>query len=189
MCEQKRLIECGLAARDPRIRGDAGNLAKPGKDIFTESQRYQGWARFRHRQTKPAGDLVAKAGCPHFRDGFSSGCDDKMPAPNFCSPIAGKRDRKAVISPLKAFQCGSEAQFACRARHLIHQHCDDILGGIIAEELPERLFVIGNAMFLDQRNEIMLRVSAKRRFCEMWVVRQKVSCARADIGEVAATPA
>ncbi len=162
MREQKRLVERGLAAGDPRIRGDAGHVAKPGKDVFAKGQRHEGRAGFRHCQTKLAGDLVAKAGCPHLGDGFSAAGHDKLPASDSGGSIATKGDRKAIIQPFEAFQLGSEAQFAGCARHLGHQHGDDILGGIIAEELSERLLVIGDAVLFDQRDEVVLRITAER---------------------------
>src|SRR6185437_3867480 len=53
----------------------------------------------------------------------------------------------------------------------------------------ERLFVIGDAVALDERDEVALRVAAERRDAEMRVSGEKILRAGVDVGEVAAPAA
>lgn len=59
----------------------------------------------------------------------------------------------------------------------------------VAEQLPARLLVISDAVFLDQRNEIMLRIAAQRRLAEVRIAGQKVRRCRVQVGEIAAPAA
>jgi len=45
----------------------------------------------------------------------------------------------------------------------LQQHLDDLPRQAVTEQLPARLLVPGNAVALDQRNEVALRVTAQRR--------------------------
>ncbi len=71
----------------------------------------------------------------------------------------------------------------------IEQHRDDLLGRAVAEQLPQRLFVKGDAVFFDQRDEISRRVAAQRRFGEVRIGRDIAFRHRSDIGEIAAPAA
>ena len=69
------------------------------------------------------------------------------------------------------------------------QHRDDGARRAVAEQLPERLLVIGDAMALDQRDEIMLRVAVERRLVEMRIGREEPVRRAMQVGEVAAPAA
>ena len=68
----------------------------------------------------------------------------------------------------------------------VHQHLDDLLGRVVAEQLSEFLFVEGDPVFLDQPDEIAWGVARQCRLAEMRVGRKVVRRSRAGIGEVAA---
>jgi hypothetical protein len=72
---------------------------------------------------------------------------------------------------------------------LVHQHRDDLARGAVAEELTQRLLVPGDAVLLDQREEILRGVAAQRRLDEMRVGRQVAVRRGAEISEVAAPAA
>src|SRR3546814_16382877 len=65
----------------------------------------------------------------------------------------------------------------------------DCLRRTVAEQLAERLFVPGDAMGVDQRDEIGGGVARQRRLGEMRVRRQKAIGGGVDVGEVAAPAA
>ena len=69
------------------------------------------------------------------------------------------------------------------------QHGHDGARRAVAEQLAERLLVIGDAMALHQRDEIGLRVAAQRRPAEVRVARQKAIRRAVQIGEIAAAAA
>jgi hypothetical protein len=68
-----------------------------------------------------------------------------------------------------------------------HQQCDDRPRRTVAEQLPERLLVIGDAVALHQSDEIMLRVAIERGFVEMRIGRDEAIRRAMQIGEVAAS--
>ena len=59
----------------------------------------------------------------------------------------------------------------------------------IAEQLAELLFVVRDAVSLDQREEIGWRIARQRRPAVIDIVREKVLGLAVNIGEVAATAA
>ena len=59
--------------------------------------------------------------------------------------------------------CVSQPQHGTARLHLGQQHADDVLGAVVAEELAERLFVPGDAVLFDQRDEVVRRVARQRR--------------------------
>ena len=71
----------------------------------------------------------------------------------------------------------------------VEQHAHDLLRRIVAEQLAEFLLVIGDAMALDQRDEIGRRVARQRRLAEMRIRRKEIRRRRAGVGEIAAAAA
>ena len=69
------------------------------------------------------------------------------------------------------------------------KHVSNIMGRAVAEKLPQGLLVVGNAMLLDQRDEIGGGVTSQRGFGEVRIRRDEVFRAAVDIGEIAAAPA
>jgi hypothetical protein len=69
------------------------------------------------------------------------------------------------------------------------QHRDDGARRAVAEQLSERLLVIGDAMPLDQRDEVVLRVTVERRLVEMRIGRDEPVRLAVEVGEVAAPAA
>jgi hypothetical protein len=65
------------------------------------------------------------------------------------------------------------------------QHCHEVVGGAVAEELSEGLFVIANAVLLDHGDDVCWYEAGQRGFYEVRVFREKVFRAAVDVGEVA----
>src|SRR5258708_3850864 len=76
-----------------------------------------------------------------------------------------------------------------RGAALRFQQVDDVLSGAVAKELSERLFVIGNAMLFDERDEIRRRVACQRRLGEVFVPGDEMFGLAMDICEIATAPA
>jgi hypothetical protein len=64
-----------------------------------------------------------------------------------------------------------------------------LLRRTIAEKLTQRLFVICNAVLLNETDEIRGRVAREGRFCEMGIGGEKIAGLRVQIRKVAAAPA
>ena len=69
------------------------------------------------------------------------------------------------------------------------QHGHDLARRAVAEELAQRLLVPGDAVLLDQLDEIALRVAGQRRLAEMRIVREESLGPRLEVGEIAAPAA
>ncbi len=76
-----------------------------------------------------------------------------------------------------------------RGAALRFQQVDDVLGGAVAEDLPEGLFVIRNVMLFDERDEIRRRVACQRGFGEVFVPGDEIFGLAIDICEIAAASA
>jgi hypothetical protein len=66
------------------------------------------------------------------------------------------------------------------------EHANDLSGGMVAEKLAERFFVVGDAMFFDEGNEIGWGITRKGGFGEVWVGGEKIFRLAMDVREVAA---
>ncbi len=84
---------------------------------------------------------------------------------------------------------GAAFRFQQRGAAFRFQQVDDVLSGAVAKELPESLFVIGNAMFFDERDEIRRRVPRQRGFGEVLVCGDEIFGLAIDICEIATAPA
>ena len=69
------------------------------------------------------------------------------------------------------------------------QHGHDLPRRAVAEELAQRLLVPGDAVLLDQGDEVVLGVARQRRLAEMRIGRQERLGPAAEVGEVAAAAA
>ncbi len=69
------------------------------------------------------------------------------------------------------------------------EHVDDVAGGAVAEELPERLFVERDAVFFRERGHVGGREAGERGFAEMRVLAEEVFRGAMEVGEVAAAAA
>lgn len=72
-----------------------------------------------------------------------------------------------------------------RSARFRQQHFNYAAGTIIAEKLTELLLMIGNAMFLHERDEIGGRVAGKCRLTEVWIGRDEILGGRIQVGEIA----
>src|SRR5690606_20533140 len=71
----------------------------------------------------------------------------------------------------------------------VQQHPHDQFRGLVAEQLPEFLLVVRDAMALDQLDEVRGGMARQRRLAEMGVGRQVVRWRGAGVGEIAAPAA
>src|SRR5258707_1147349 len=81
------------------------------------------------------------------------------------------------------------AQIDAGGRALRQEHREDLARRSVAEKLAESFLVIANAMALDQRDEIVLRIAAERRLAEMRIGGKKTLRRSFQIREIAAAAA
>ena len=63
------------------------------------------------------------------------------------------------------------------------------MGRVIAEELAEGLFVIGDVVFVDQLEEVARGVKRQCGFREVWIIGEKAIRFAVNVGEVATASA
>jgi hypothetical protein len=69
------------------------------------------------------------------------------------------------------------------------EHGDDFFCRTVAEELAEGFFVVGNAVFFDEGDEVLGRVTSESGAGEVWIGGKEAFGPRVEIGEVAAASA
>src|SRR5258706_14299228 len=148
-----------------------------------EAQRHERRLRRDDGQAELLRDPVGERCRPDLGYGEAAGRDDER----------GSLDRRTRGLEVK------RAAFAPYASHFARlppfdtslcafgaQHVDDLLRPPVAEELAEGLLVPGNAVGLDERDEIARRVTRERRAAEVGIGREKIRGRRMEVGEVAA---
>jgi hypothetical protein len=68
------------------------------------------------------------------------------------------------------------------------QHSDDLTRTAVAELLSQLLFVVGDAMFFYEPNEVPWSVAGQCRFAEVRVPGEVVLCGGVDIGKITTPP-
>jgi hypothetical protein len=71
-----------------------------------------------------------------------------------------------------------------RRSKIVEQHVNNLLRRTVAEQLPERLLVIGNPPRLHSLDEVTRRKPLQNRNAEMRIVRQKLFRARMYIRKI-----
>ena len=186
MGEQQRLVEPRLAATHDRIDRDAGQILELRQQRRVERQRHQRRARRHDLEAELLGDLVAESARSHFRNRRAAGRDHQRAAAKLA--LIGHHD-KAVFVFRDRGDAHAQPQLRMGLAAFLQQHVDDLPRRAVAEQLPARLLVPGDAVALDQRDEVALGVAAQRRTAELRIVRQKIRRAGVQIGEIAAPAA
>ena len=138
MGEQNGFVKRHPATGHARVQRHTGQRF----EHVTKRQRHKGRAGLCNRQAELAGDLIAQPARPHLGDRFAATGDDEIPA---AQNLAGVQcHRKPVAGALNRRNAGPQPHLG-RA-HLGNQHVDDLFGGFIAKQLPQRFFVISDAM-------------------------------------------
>ena len=101
--------------------------------------------------------------------------------------LAGFDSKSSVLRDRSDLATDANLYPGCFALAL--QHADNISGASVAEHLAECLFMVGNAVFFDQMDEILRGASGERRLVEVGIGADEVGRSRVQIGEVAATAA
>ena len=98
---------------------------------------------------------------------------------------------RAVVGPVQTRDLlhGHRVAYLHAATRAVgQQHVDDLLTGIVTEELPQMFFMKPDARFTHTGNEALGRMGLERMANEAWVATQVAGRIRPiQIGEVAAT--
>ena len=140
------------------LGGEAGEvgiaravLRLPGEG----NQRGRGVHRW---QDRIASDAIGEIRCAHLGNGEAAGGDDQRAGAIVRG--GGMDDEAFAVTTCSDVLIEDNANAGVSA--LRFQHVHDVASGAVAEELAQCLLVIGDAVLLDQCDEVMRRVSGKR---------------------------
>src|SRR6202022_2264794 len=109
------------------------------------------------RKAELLGGFLAEPARPHLRNGRTAGGDHQRAAAKLT--LVGDDD-KAIPALRDRRNAHAQTQLGVGLAALFQQHVDDLLRRAVAEQLPARLLVPGNAISLDQRDEVALGIAA-----------------------------
>lgn len=186
MGEQEGFVECCLVGCD-LCRGR--HACQRFEFVVRESERNEAGAGRDDIKPELLGNLVGKARRPHLGDRFAaSGHDEVLCGHDVVLALASQADLELTVMGNFA-HVGFEPELRACLLHLRSQHGDDVFCRRVAEQLAEGFFMVGDAVFGHQRDEIPLRVTAERGFGEMRVLAEELRWRRAGVGKVAAPTA
>ena len=180
--EQQRIRECGAAGCHRRVDGDAGQApVTPGVRGLV-GQRHQRGPAGDDRQAELFCDFIPEARGAGLRVGQAAGRHDQRGG-----GIRGRirlHDEGVVFLDAPDGAPGLEGDAAGPA--LGEQQVDDAPGPVVAEQLAGGFLVVGDAVLLDQLDEIERGEPAERGGAEVRVVGHVILGVDPEIGEVAA---
>ncbi len=172
MGEQQSLVETGAVGRQTHRQRHAGQRLEPA---FGKGQGHQPGAGRRDRQAELARHVIGQPGRAHLGDRFAAGGQHQIAAAHATAcAVTVEIERKAVVGLAQFAQRRVQPQPGPGAVQFGQQHGDDLFCRAVAEQLPQRLFVPGDAVAIDQVDEIPLGVACQRRFGEMRILREEI---------------
>ena len=163
-----------------------GQVAVTRQRRRIERERHQRRARRHDGDAELLGDAIAEGRRADLGHRQAAGCDDQRLAMHRPIDVDTANTPPSWVTP-----CTAQGIRHCTpARsHSVFSSCDNVERGLVAKELPERLFVPGYAVTLDQSDEIARRIARQRRTAKIGILRQVVRRTRVKIGEIAASAA
>src|SRR5581483_7104259 len=179
MSEQHGLAEPRFAAARHDLERNAGKLR------HLEGERHQRRPRLGDPEAEPPRGIMRETRSAHLRDGKAAGRQHNASRIEIIV-IGGDAEAIGFLDRRDAM---GDPDIDARRGAFGQHHRHDLPCRAVAEKLAQGLLVPGDAMLVDQRDEIVLRVAGQRRFAEVRVLRQERAGIRVQIGEVAAPAA
>ena len=160
MREQRRFREARFAKGGNGLCADAAQGRHPGEVVLLEGEGHKARPWSDDGNVELLRDVEGKISRPDFLDRQSTRCDDQ-----FMRVVASAIGihRKAVRLCDFPDMALRQHAYACRLA-FIQEHTHNALrrARALAEQLAQRLFVMFDAVLVDQRNEVGGRVAAQR---------------------------
>ncbi len=167
------------------FRRDAGKFGIAARIGPVENKRNKSGPRGDDLVAKLASEFVAEGSGAHFGDRETAGGDNE----NGSAEFRGIRAQNEFGGALHLGDAHIEKNLDVSGAALGFEKIGDVRGGMVAEELAERFFVIGDAMFLDENEKIVGSETGEGGFCEMRIGGDEILGSGVNVGEVAAASA
>ena len=189
MREEQLFSEASLADGRYDFGGDSGQVAERRLLGGAEDKGDEGWAGFADGDVELAGYVVAETGSAHFGDGEASGGYDQVGG--LVGGGVGDDDEAGSFLWIAVdfLDLRFEDDFDIGFGGFAEEHGDDLLGGVVAEELAQGFLVVLNAVAFDEGDEVGGRVAGERGFGEVGIGGEEVVGAGEEVGEVRAASA
>ena len=187
MREEPALAELGALARDAHASGerDAREIAPACEVVGREAKRHEPRTRRHDAEAESLRDPIAEVARTELRNREAARRDDERVRFE-ASEI--RLDREAPVVRDLADRAADENLDAGRTT-LREEQLDHLARAPVAEELAERLFVPGDAVAVDERDEVVGPVARERRARKIGIRGKKVLRADDAVREVAAAAA
>jgi hypothetical protein len=167
------------------FRGDASEFRVAMMIGAIEDERNEGGARRDDFVAELASEVVAEGSGSHFGDGEATGGDDQ----NGGAEFGGIGMEEKLRGAFYFRDAGVEEDLDSGGTAFGFEKAGDVGRRIVAEELAERFFVVGDAMFLDENEKIVGRETGESGFGEVWVSGEEIFWRGVNVGEIATATA
>ena len=185
MGEEQVLAERGAVARCRHLGRKAAQRTHEFQIPGAEDQRHQGRAQRGDGEAETARRLVGEAGGAQLGDREPARCQHQRRRGDLARPQG--QHVAAVVGDVP--DALAHAQLDAGIAALAHQHVDDLSRRAVAEELAQGLLVPGDAMAVDQGDEVVLGVAGQRGPAEIGIGGKEPLRPHVEIGEVAPSAA
>lgn len=182
MSEEHLFAEGDFSGRGNDFGGDTGEIGVALLIGAIENKRNEGGSRGNKGMAELAGEVVTEGGGAHFRNGEAAGGNNE----DGCAKFGGISAKKKFSGTGDFRDAGVEENLDVRGTAFGFEEIANVSGGIVAEELTESFFVIGDVMFLEEGEEIGRSVTGKGGFGEMGIGGKEILGRGVDVGEIAA---
>jgi len=185
MGEEQLLAKARLALRRDHLSGEPGQVRVVDTVLRLPGERNQCGTRCLDGKAELCGNAIGEVGCAHLWDGEAAGSNDERLRAVVC--CCGLNDKAIGMANRCDLLIEEDANAGGAA--FCFEHGDDVASGAVAEELAEGLLVIGNAMPLDECDEIARCVAGERGAGEVRIGGEETVRGAVDVGEIAAAAA
>ena len=183
MGKEHFFAEPGFGDRGDDFGRDAGKFGIAAVIGAMEDEGNKRRARRDDLVTELTREVVTERGSAHPGNREATGGDDENRRAKFLG-IGAQHE----FGGTNHFRDASVEEYLhVRGAALEFEKVGDLRGGIVAEELAERFFVVGNVMFFNESDEIFRSEARQGRFREMRIGGEEIFGRGIEVGKIAAS--
>lgn len=183
--EQHFFAEGTFPSGGDDVSGHTGEFCVATVIGTIEHERNKGGACGNDFVAKLACEIVAEGGGAHFGDGQTTGGDDE----DRCAKFSRCSTQDEFGGAGHFGDAGIEEDLNFRGAAFGFEVIGDVVCGVVAEELAKSFFVVRDAMFFDQCQEIMRSKASQGGLGEVRIGGKEIFGCGVNVGEIAAATA